>query len=410
MQADRLLVFNDEPRTSDLISYVAEHLGFAVSVQEQTSDIRQGLASFKPDVIFLDLPTLDRRSNEVIRHLAHEGTDAQILLASDCGRGALRAVKRLAEEQGLRIANVLYNPVQADELEVALRQIRLSKARMDEAALAHAIASGELTVHYQPKVAVAGRAAWRISSLEALVRWEHPELGLVTPDIFIPLAEKSGLIVGLTDYVVGSVLEQLKTWCRQGVEVPVAINLSARIIEDLDLPDRLSHALAVHRIEPRLIILEITESRAMADMLRAMDVLARLRLKGIRLSIDDFGTGHSSLIHLHRMPFTELKIDRQFVFGLPEDPVSANIVKGIVNLAHTLDLKVCVEGVETAEAFSLLRDYGCDLFQGYHFSPALPSAEITRLLEDRLGHPVFRSARSASPVLGTPALRQGALA
>jgi len=383
LQTDRLLILDDDPEMCDFVKDVAQDLGFAVIVPSLSADLRQSLASFQPSVIFLDLLMPEMDGVEVIRRLGEEGSTAQIVLASGQDRQILQTAKRLAEKRGLKVANSLRKPIQLRDLETTLQQVRSAGTELDEAALAHAIAAGELIVQYQPKAVMQGESAWRVHSLEALVRWEHPDFGLLAPDSFIQLAERSNLIVGLTDYVIEAVLKQLGAWRQRRLDVPVAVNLSARFIDDLDLPNRLVRVLAEHGIDPGLIILEITESSAMADVSRAMDVLTRLRLKGFKLSVDDFGTGYSSLIQLYRMPFSELKIDREFVRGLPDDPESATIVRGIVSLAHALELTVCVEGVETQAAFALLQDYECDLFQGYHFSPPLPSAEATRLVEAR---------------------------
>ena len=392
MQSDRLLVLDDDPGVCDLVKDVAQELGFSVVVPSAGSDLLSLLRSFQPSVIFLDLQMPGMDGIEVMRLLAEDSVDVQIILATGQHRQILNAARNLAQKRGLNVVNSLRKPVQLAELEAVLSGARSIASRIDEAALLHAISSQELVVNYQPKVSVDGWKQWRVDSLEALVRWEHPDLGLLSPNKFIQLAEQSNLIIELTDYVFAAVLKQLRAWRESHLEVPVAINLSPRFIDDLDLPDRMARDAAAHDIDPRLIILEITESSAMADVSRAMDVLTRLRLKGFSLSIDDFGTGYSSLIQLYRMPFSELKIDREFIYGLPDDSESATIVKAIVGLAHALELKVCVEGVESEAAFAILQEYGCDLHQGFHFSPALGSAEVTRLLNAK---------RSATP--GQPA-------
>lgn len=384
MEADRLLILDDDPDICDFVKDVAQELGFCVIVPSLAADLPGNLTSFEPSAIFLDLMMPEMDGIEVIRRLGDEGSEAQIVLASGQDRQVLQTAKRLAEKRGLKVVAALRKPVQLHDLKVALKSIRSTQAQIDQAALARALGAKELIVQYQPKVVMDAKASWRVHSLEALVRWEHPDFGLLGPDNFIQLAEQTNLIVDLTDYVIEAVLKQLKSWRERRLAVPVAINLSAHFIDDLELPDRLTRILAQHEIDPGLIILEITESGAMADVARAMDVLTRFRLKGFQLSVDDFGTGYSSLIQLYRMPFSELKIDREFVRGLPDDPESAAIVKGVTQLAHALDLKVCVEGVETEAAFSLLQDYDCDLFQGYHFSPALSTAKVTELLETQM--------------------------
>lgn len=393
MESNRLLILDDDPDICDFIRDVAQELGYAVLAPGHSSEFLPSLISFKPNAIFLDLRMPGMDGVEVIRALGDEGTDAQLVLATGEDRQILQTARLLAEQRGLKVASAVRKPILLSDLQAILKGMRLVESEIDEVALAHAISNEELVVQYQPKVALQGNCAWRVDSLEALVRWQHPHLGLLAPDRFIQLAEQSTLIVDLTDYVIGAVMRQLGAWRERQAAVPVAVNLSARFIDDLDLPDRLTSVLAEHDIDPDMIILEITESGAMADVSRVMDVLTRLRLKGFRLSVDDFGTGYSSLIQLYRMPFSELKIDREFVRGLPDDQESAAIVKAVAGLAHALDLKVCVEGVETAAALALLQDYDCDLFQGYHFSPALPRAEVTSILEARGLHSVNTAGR-----------------
>jgi len=381
--SNRIIVLDDDPLICDLVAEVAQELGFASLIPSDGADFLARLDEFSPNLIFLDLQMPGMDGIEVIRRLAERGIDAQILLASGEGHQILHTAKSLAEKRGLKLAGTLQKPFLLEGLESQLRRIRDTARSITESELERGIADNQMIMSYQPKLTVDVSGQTRIHSLEALVRWQHPDLGVLSPERFIGLAERSLLILELTDHVIEYVLRQQAAWREHGVNLPVAINLSARFIDDLDLPDRLADTARQHGVDPQLLILEITESGAMNDVTRAMDVLSRLRLKGFNLSIDDFGTGYSSLVQLYRMPFSELKIDREFVKGLPDDRESATIVKGIVDLAHALDLKVCVEGVETATALSLLREYGCDLYQGYYFYPPLRPDDVARLLRKR---------------------------
>jgi EAL domain-containing protein (putative c-di-GMP-specific phosphodiesterase class I) len=380
---DRIIVLDDDPLTCDFVKDVAQEAGFAVLVPGGAPELLSSLDSFQPDVIFLDLLMPNTDGIEVIRRLAEAGSEAQLLLASGEDYRVLNTAKSLAEARGLKVADVLEKPIRLHCLESSLRRIRAAGQEITEGALERGIADRQLVMSYQPKLRIDDSGQLRIESLEALVRWQHPDLGVLLPDRFIGLAEKSLLMLDLTDYVIETVLRQQAEWHRAGAAIPVAVNLSARFIDDLDLPDRLAATAKRHGIDPRMVILEITESGAMSDVTRAMDVLSRLRLKGFNLSIDDFGTGYSSMVQLYRMPFSELKIDREFVTGLPDDRESATIVKGIVDLAHALDLQVCVEGVETESALSLLRQYRCDLYQGFYFYPPLQQDDVEALLHAR---------------------------
>jgi diguanylate cyclase (GGDEF)-like protein/PAS domain S-box-containing protein len=243
--------------------------------------------------------------------------------------------------------------------------------------LRRAIAAGALRLHYQPIVDL---ASGRPLSVEALVRWPHPEHGLLAPDQFIPLAEQTGLIAPLTDWVLEEALRQCCAWDDAGMAVDIAVNLSARALGDDVLPERIAALLARCPLAPGRLTLEITESSVMADPERAGAVLARLRAVGVRLSIDDFGTGHSSLGLLQRLPVDELKVDRSFVTHLMETG-DASIVACILGLGRTRGLRVVVEGVETRGVWDTLLALDGDAAQGYGISRPLPAAEVERWLQ-----------------------------
>jgi diguanylate cyclase (GGDEF)-like protein len=236
----------------------------------------------------------------------------------------------------------------------------------------------ELFLHYQPKVTLDGE---RVEGLEALLRWQHPERGLIPPAEFIPIAEGTGIIIRLTERVLGMALGQMRRWLDAGLAVPVAVNLSARCLLDASLPDLVGRLLAEYRVPASLLRLEVTESAVMSDAARCMEVLERLHELGVRLSIDDFGTGYSSMVHLRRLPVDELKIDRSFVLGMTTMPQDAVLVRTAIDLGHNLGLTVVAEGVEGLEHVAALRDLGCDIAQGYHFARPMAVADVTALLE-----------------------------
>ncbi|PPK93766.1 diguanylate cyclase (GGDEF)-like protein [Kineococcus xinjiangensis] len=239
-----------------------------------------------------------------------------------------------------------------------------------------ALEEGGLHLRYQPKLDLARGA---VTSVEALVRWAHPALGPLTPDTFIPLAESTGLIDQLTKVVLSQALRQCRAWQDEGYELAVAVNLSARNINDTSLPEHVAGAIVEAGVPARKLILEITESSVMGDPERTVPVLQRLSDIGVTLSLDDFGTGHSSLSYLQRLPVRELKIDRSFVRGLSlprEAQASAILVRSIVGLGRSLDLRIVAEGVENAETLDQLRDYGCDVIQGYYVGRPLPAEDV----------------------------------
>ncbi|MDQ1533929.1 MAG: hypothetical protein QOF28_1690, partial [Actinomycetota bacterium] len=244
--------------------------------------------------------------------------------------------------------------------------------------LRSAIDHGGLELHYQPKVEI---ASGRVIGVEALVRWQHPVQGLVPPDEFVPIAERTGLIGPLTDFVLRTALAQCRRWEERGHHLSVAVNLSARSLLDVDLVEDISRALAVSGVDASKLVLEITETSVMSDASYAMQVLSRLAAMGLTLAIDDFGTGYSSLSYLKRLPVDEVKIDKSFVLNMQDDENDAVIVRSTIDLARNLGLRTVAEGVETASALAALRSMGCDIAQGYFISRPLPSAQLDTWLD-----------------------------
>jgi diguanylate cyclase (GGDEF)-like protein len=247
--------------------------------------------------------------------------------------------------------------------------------------LREAISAGELVLHYQPKVDVGTEA---VVGVEALVRWDHPTRGLLPPGEFVPLAERTGAIADLTRWVLDTALAQTRAWRDVGLDLTVAVNLAAPNIVDEALPDLVRSLLERWGVPGDRLECEISEHTVMADPHRAISVLERLRALGVRLSLDDFGTGHSSLAYLKRLPLDEVKIDRSFVIGMAENANDAAIVRSTIDLARNLGLEVVAEGVESE---AILRDLGalaCDVAQGFYLSRPLPAAELDRWLSARV--------------------------
>lgn len=231
--------------------------------------------------------------------------------------------------------------------------------------LRDAISGGQLVLHYQPKVNLRRQ---RTTAVEALARWQHPTLGMILPDEFIPLAEQHGLITVLTDWVLNEAIRQCCAWRTRGINLRVAVNLSAHSLHNLDLPNQIAAILERHGLPASQLGIELTESAMMADLAHAMSIFERLAVMGVRLSIDDFGTGMSSLSYLKRLPVNELKIDKSFVIDMAEDENNAVIVRSIIDLAHNIGHEVTAEGVQDRDALQLLEMLGCDIAQGYYLS------------------------------------------
>ena len=246
--------------------------------------------------------------------------------------------------------------------------------------LREAIATGQVGIEVQPIVSV---ATGELVSVEALVRWAHPELGELQPEMFLGIAERAGLIGPITETVLDQALAVHRAWARAGIDVKVSVNLSARSLSDPDLPRSVAHALARHTVPPERLTLEITENSVIADPDAAIAVLDELRAIGVRLSVDDFGTGYSSLTYLSRLPVQQLKIDKSFIDGMTERTRDEAIVRSIIDLANNLDLEVVAEGVEDPTTLAHLADLGCDLVQGYYVARPMPPGRLGAWLEDR---------------------------
>ena len=256
-----------------------------------------------------------------------------------------------------------------------------------------ALGEGEIVVHYQPKVHLGDSRVW---GAEALVRWQHPEFGLLPPAAFVSAVEQTGLIAPLTRHVLESSIGQCAKWRRGGRDLSVAVNLSTRNLLDRDLPHAIERMLSANDLPPDALELEITESMIMSDPDRAIAILERLSELGIRLSVDDFGTGYSSLANLKRLPIDELKIDRSFVTAMLRDESDLIIVRSTINLAHDLGLTVTAEGVEDDLTLERLARFGCDLAQGFEIGRPMPPVEFDRWLARANGETLRAASEDGS--------------
>ncbi|MGW0701861.1 putative bifunctional diguanylate cyclase/phosphodiesterase [Streptomyces sp. NPDC002867] len=333
------------------------------------------------------LPTADSTTSaqRVARHLVAElssplDLDGLTLVLEASAGLAVFPDHALDAEGLLRRADVAMYQAKRDRTGVEVYESKRDSNTPDRLGLLgdlrRALDAGDVELHYQPKVRFDGH----VSGLEALVRWVHPERGRVPPDEFIAIAESSGLMPHLTEYVLETALAQVAQWRAQGLTVPVAVNVSPRDVHTPGFAGAVAARLARHGVPPGALQLEITEHVLLEDPQRAADTLAGLADHGVKMSLDDFGTGYSSLVHLRRLPVSELKIDRSFVARLAVDTEDAEIVRCTVDLAHSLGLLVVAEGVEDDETWERLRDLGCDAVQGWLVAAAMPPQETTAWL------------------------------
>jgi EAL domain-containing protein (putative c-di-GMP-specific phosphodiesterase class I) len=248
--------------------------------------------------------------------------------------------------------------------------------------LRRGIADGELILFYQPQVAL---ATGKVVGVEALLRWDYPGRGLVPPDEFIPVAERTELIRPLTAYVLAGAIAQAAEWRRAGYDLQMSVNLSPRNLAEDDLVETIAALLDLHGLPPSALVVELTETTVMVSPSRSAEVMRRLRTIGVKISIDDFGTGHSSLAYLTTLPNDEVKVDRSFIQAMSTDPNAETVVRAIVDLARSLRLAVVAEGVETIDDAEMLRKIGCATAQGYLFSRPLAASDVTGWLDEHGG-------------------------
>jgi diguanylate cyclase len=248
--------------------------------------------------------------------------------------------------------------------------------------LRHALELRQLELYYQPKIHA---PTGEITGAEALLRWNHPTRGMISPTVFIPMAERYGLILPLGSWVIDEACRQARVWRDQGIRMRVAINLSVHQLRQGNLAEQISAALGRHQINPDLLTCEVTESSAMEDVETTVSVLRQLDRLGVHLSIDDFGTGHSSLSYLRMLPADELKIDRSFVLDLETSDEARTVANAVIQLAKALNLKVVAEGVETEAQSRILRDFGCDQLQGYLFAKPMSAKALALWATDNVG-------------------------
>ncbi len=374
-----MLIIDDEEDICDLIAEVGEMRGLDVKAINNPENVLATLAGFKPDFIMLDLMMPNTDGVELLRLLAAHAKEAKICLISGSDTRVLNSARRLGSAHGLNVVAALEKPLNISILGGLFDQIVAGGKDAASQGLAQAIAGGQFTLHYQPVIEMATR---RVKGAEALARWSHPHRGTLLPDAFLEQVVNDGLMQALMDVVVQTSVTQAAKWQAAGENLILSMNVTASTLLDLSLPDRIAELCKQHGISSEKLILEVTETEAMQDVTRTMDVLLRMRIRNIGVSIDDFGTGHSSLRELQRMPFSEMKIDKSFVTEMVTNKDCAAIVNSIIDLAHNLGLKAVAEGVEDIRIWRMLADKGCDYAQGFYMGKPMPANEFDMWLKN----------------------------
>ncbi len=379
MSYKRLLVIDDEKGMCDFVAQVAEDRGFETASATTYREFKEMCHEFRPTYIVMDLAMPDGDGVELLRFLSAEHNKATIVLISGFDKKVLNTARQLGEEQGLDIVGALQKPIAIADLEAMISATPYLREEALIGEFADALKAGQLTVFYQPKVSLNLGPEHSIEDVEALVRWQHPERGLLTPDAFLGIAERANLLLPLTRAVAKQAFAQVSAWKEKGLEMSVAVNVAPQLLTNLELPDEIAELARENGVPTERVMLEITEVGVMEDTHLAMDILARFRLKGFHLSLDDFGTGFSSLAQLYRMPFSELKIDQSFVRDVSESDEARVIVRTMTEMAHNLNLSVCAEGVEDRETLEFLMTCGCDKAQGYLISKPVPGDALIEM-------------------------------
>lgn len=379
MHRNRLLIIDDDPDIAEIYARIGEAAGFSTRVAPTAIEFRRHLQDWLPTIVLVDLRMPGTDGIELLRLCARDCPSAKFIIASGLDHRVVEAAARLARSFGLEVIGAMVKPVRVAEL-TAVLEVHQAAPATTTAELEAAIKAEDIIGFWQPKLSVATR---EVVGAEVLARWRHPVHGLLMPDHFIPQAEGGELIHRLTWCVIERSLAQHAEWAAAGLVLPFAVNLSARCLTDLDLPDRLVDMCNRHHVSAEQMTLEITESAAMRNQIEGADILTRLRIKGFDLSIDDFGTGYSSLAQLQRLPFSELKIDKSFVMPMAQARDCAVIVKTVIGMAHNLGLHAVAEGVESEECLGMLADWGGDEMQGFLFSRPLAPEDVPGFMKER---------------------------
>lgn len=369
----RVLIIDDQSHVRTYVRTVLKNAG--VTDVTEAGDGAHALAAVTQpgawfDLILCDLRMPERDGIETIRAFASLGIQSAIAIMSVEEERVIETAGLLAEMQGLRLLGTLPKPLTAEKLDVLFAKMREVEPRADAGAamapagdIPDAFAREQFRLVYQPKIAM---RTGTFAGVEALVRWKHPSMGVLHPASFLRLIESSAeFSASLAEFTLAEAIACAGRWRGAGRELRVAVNLTARAFDRLDLPERLTAMCAAQDIDPAWITLELTEADVSGDVVRLIDVATRLRIKGFTLSIDDFGTGQSGTAKLQRLPFSELKIDRQFVDGCARNAAQRSVVETSLALARSLKMTCVAEGVQQRPDWDLLEQLGCDVMQGH---------------------------------------------
>jgi len=374
--SNRLIVIDDEPSSSATIGRIARGCGYDPIFTTDADDFRSRTLSWNPTVIVMDLAMPEMDGGQLMEWLALQGCKAHILIVSGHDLARLREAEETGRALGLKIAGSLQKPLHLELLRTVFREIYEAAGVLSAEDVSKALNNGEFSLAYQPLVDLKGGA---VIGFEALSRWNHPTRGAIPPATFIPTLETNEAMNGFTLHVLRMALDDMRRW-NGATNFGVSINVSAANCGTMGLDEVVPAECIEKGIDIRRLTLEITETAVMFETARVDVCLRRLHALGAQVSIDDFGTGHSSLVKLHELPFSELKIDRKFVANCASDHQSSVLVQAMTGLAHSLNKRVVAEGVETRETMDRLRAWNCDICQGFFIGGPMPPEDVSQWL------------------------------
>jgi EAL domain-containing protein (putative c-di-GMP-specific phosphodiesterase class I) len=399
MGSDLMLILEPDAGSKETLLAVAEGLGCDHVETDSVETLHEILALRRPTIAVLALDRPDNNNLAIIDALTQTQARPATLLVGSLSARLLTSARRSAEARGLPVVGVALRPLDAPEVERLLTPHLAVAPPIAVEEIEAAIANHELTLLYQPKVAVTADAV-RLQGVEALVRWQHPRRGLLQPLTFLRSVEQYGLMPQLTDFVMMEAVRQGAQWRAAGCNLEIVVNLSTKLVQDREFPERLAVLLRENDFPPPMLVLDVTESLGLTHQSLLLDVFTRLRILGVGLSLDNFGTASGALTDLYKLPFSEIKVDRALLADVAGEREARLIVKSLVDLAHKLRLTACAEGVETRQMFEFVRNVGFDTAQGRLFSEPVPAAEIERMFVTwpSAGPAASGSWRAATPL------------
>lgn len=381
MQAatDLMLIMDRDGPSLETLRATATRIGCDHIELAGPQELETILAVRRPTLAVLAVDRLETDGYGVLQALSQHGARPATLLIGTVDVRVLSSVRRAAEQRGLPVIGMLSRPLDENVLERLLAANLATPASATREEILTALAEQQFSLSYQPKISLSDDEL-RIQGVEALIRWQHPRRGELAPRHFLPSVDAHGLVAELTDFVLTEAIRQLGVWRHNGMSLQLVVNLSPRLVKDRGFPDRLASLLEENEVPADQVVLDVGETAGATDRDLLLDVFTRLRILGVGLSLDDFGTGLSSLTELYRMPFSEIKVDRALLADVAKERDAEMIVRAVAQLAHAMQIAICAEGVETRDMLDFVKSAQFDSAQGRLFCGPVAPAQIERLI------------------------------